>query len=278
MSAIVPQNHDDNASPFDVIRRTDETGEWWSARDLMPLMGYSRWENLAPALNRAMVAAKNQGVSVDVHFLGSQENPSDLGGRPSKDYRLTRFAAYLLAMNGDPNKPEVASAQGYFAVQTHRAETAQATGPVLPKNFEEALSALLDQTRANRELASRVGELESDSRSWTILASEWNDYSVRTSAAILDRDPNISIGQNNLFKILRSFGMVDRNNLPYAKHKTHIVQKLGSEYTDPETGEVRIGRSQVRVTVAGLKYLHRRLGGTVPIAEHIEAERRASEN
>lgn len=277
MSAIVPQNHDDNASPFDVIRRTDETGDWWSARDLMPLLGYTKWQSFADSVNRAVAAIDNVGVSAGQHVYERQETVNNFGA-PRTDYRLTRYGAYMVAMNGDPRKPEVASAQTYFAVQTHRAETAQATGPVLPKNFEEALSALLDQTRANRELASRVGELESDSRSWTILASEWNDYSVRTSAAILDRDPNISIGQNNLFKILRSFGMVDRNNLPYAKHKTHIVQKLGSEYTDPETGEVRIGRSQVRVTVAGLKYLHRRLGGTVPIAEHIEAERRASEN
>lgn len=277
MSAIIPHNHDDNASPFDVIRRTDESGEWWSARDLMPLLGYRRWEDFNSATERACISVSNTGQDVDQHI---SERPEITEGsrKPRVNYRLTRYGAYMVAMNGDPRKSEVASAQTYFAVQTHRAEMAQASGPVLPQNYEEALSALLDQTRANRELASRVGELESDNRSWIILASEWNDYSVRTASDILDRDPDISIGQNNLFKILRSFGMVDRKNIPYSKHKTHLVQKLGSEYTDVETGEVCIGRSQVRVTVAGLKYIHRRLGGTVSITEHITAERHASES
>jgi hypothetical protein len=50
------------------------------------------------------------------------------------------------------------------------------------------------------------------------------------------------------------------------------VQKLGSEYTDPNTGDVRIGGSQVRVTMQGMKYLHKKLGGTVPIEDHIRAE------
>lgn len=275
MSAIIPHNHDDNASPFDVIRRTDESGEWWSARDLMPLLGYRRWEDFRNAIERARLSIGNTGQDADPH---ASERSEPIGKTERVNYRLTRYGAYMAAMNGDVRKEPVASAQTYFAVQTHRAEMAQASGPVLPQNYEEALSALLDQTRANRELASRVGELESDNRSWTILASEWNDYSVRTASAILDRDPGISIGQNNLFKILRSFGMVDRKNIPYSKHKTHLVQKLGSEYTDVETGEVCIGRSQVRVTVAGLKYIHRRLGGTVSITEHITAERHASES
>ena len=121
-------------SPFDALEGVDGR---WSARDLQGLMGYSRWENMAPAINRAKISAKNQGLEVEEHFLGSQENPSDLGGRPRKDYRLSRMGAYLTAMNGDPNKPEVATAQAYFAIKTREAEVAK------PKELSRKELALL---------------------------------------------------------------------------------------------------------------------------------------
>lgn len=108
-------------SPFDAIKRTRPDGtEYWSARALMPLMGYPRWNEFKVPLDRAMTAAKNQGHNVADLFRGSAEKT---GGRPREDYELSRFAAYLVAMNGDPNKPEVAAAQAYFAIQTHVAET-----------------------------------------------------------------------------------------------------------------------------------------------------------
>ena len=108
-------------SPSDRIRRVRPDGtEFWSARDLMPLMGYSRWENFEKPINRAMKTAKNQGLDVDKLFLRSQEKT---GGRPRDDYELSRYAAYLVAMNGDPNIPECATAQHYFAVKTREAET-----------------------------------------------------------------------------------------------------------------------------------------------------------
>jgi hypothetical protein len=112
-------------SPFDAIRETDADGtETWRARKLQTLMGYRRYENLAPAIERARAAARNQGVDVDANFRGSQE-VAGRSGPARKDFRLTRFAAYLVAMNGDPNKPEVAAAQAYFAAKTRQAEIAE---------------------------------------------------------------------------------------------------------------------------------------------------------
>lgn len=112
-------------SPFENFRRHYADGDRWSARSLMQLMGYSRWENFEKPLTRAMQAARNTGSDVGHLFLGSQEKT---GGRDRADWLLTRHAAYLVAMNGDPNKPEVAAAQAYFAAKTHEAETAR---PVL---------------------------------------------------------------------------------------------------------------------------------------------------
>ncbi|MFF7411619.1 BRO family protein [Streptomyces lydicus] len=111
-------------SPFDGIKRTTPDGEYWSARELQPLMGYARWNDFQRALERAVAAAANTGQHVEELF---RRCPEKTGGRPRMDFHLTRAAAYLLALNGDPNKPEVAAAQAYFVIRTREAETQAAS-------------------------------------------------------------------------------------------------------------------------------------------------------
>ncbi|MFC0673503.1 hypothetical protein [Brachybacterium hainanense] len=118
-------------SPFDHIRQTraDGTG-YWSARDLMPLLGYgAEWRNFTAAIDRAKLTAQNQGLDPETLFGGVTEKS---GGRPREDFHLSRYAAYLVAMNGDPRKPEVAAAQSYFAIRTREAEVT-----ARPKTIEE---------------------------------------------------------------------------------------------------------------------------------------------
>ena len=113
--------HNENTSPFDSIRRTDEQGEYWLARDLMPLLGYERWDRVPETVERAMTACTNSGNSVADHF--SEEARKSQGkGRPRQDFRFSRYGSYLVAMNGDPRKPEIASAQSYFAIKAREAE------------------------------------------------------------------------------------------------------------------------------------------------------------
>ena len=115
-------------SPFDAIKQTRQDGsEFWSARDLMEHMGYSAWRNFEVPLERAMRAAVNQNIDVTSQFAESRKlaERSQGGGNTRDDYHLSRFAAYLVTMNGDPNKAEVALAQGYFAKQTRFAEVVQ---------------------------------------------------------------------------------------------------------------------------------------------------------
>lgn len=110
-------------SPFDRFRREDESGEFWIGRELQPLMGYEKWERFEGVIERAIRSAENTGMYSDQAFSRVRENLPG-GTKPRIDYRLSRYAAYLVAMNGDPNKPQVAAAQAYFATKTREAEVA----------------------------------------------------------------------------------------------------------------------------------------------------------
>lgn len=101
-----------------------EKVEVWFARELQSVLGYSRWENFTVAIGRAAESCKSQNINVDDHFREVTKMISLAKGakREVKDYMLTRFACYLIAQNGDPKKEEIAFAQGYFALQTRRAE------------------------------------------------------------------------------------------------------------------------------------------------------------
>lgn len=118
-----------NESPFDALRLTREDGaEYWSARDLQGLLGYAKWERFNEAVERAQQTARNMGGErVEEHFPGAGKTQKSQNQHGEidiivKDYHLSRYAVYLVAMNGDPRKPEIAAAQHYFAVRTREAE------------------------------------------------------------------------------------------------------------------------------------------------------------
>ena len=102
------------------VSNDQEAIEFWLARELMPLLGYSTWRQFSEAIERAKEACKISGQPVDNHFLPAPAKST--GGRPKEDYFLTRYACYLIAQNGDPRKPQIALAQTYFASQTRKQE------------------------------------------------------------------------------------------------------------------------------------------------------------
>lgn len=112
---------------FENARHVDEDGvEFWVARELSPLFGYKRWENFETAISRAMISCGNVGEEVPDHFreVTKMVQIGSGASREQTNYELTRFAAYLIALNGDPTKDEIAAAQTYFAVQARRQELA----------------------------------------------------------------------------------------------------------------------------------------------------------
>ncbi len=110
---------------FESIKKIDEDGiEYWEARELMPILGYSKWQNAEEVIARAARACINSGQAVDNHFTDvSKMVEIGLNAvRKVKDWKLDRYACYLIAQNGDPKKTEIALAQTYFAVQTRKQE------------------------------------------------------------------------------------------------------------------------------------------------------------
>jgi len=113
------------AKSFEELKQINPHGaEYWSARDLQPLLGYSQWRRFEQAVERAISSCKQSGNKPDHHFagVGKMVELGSGSAREVPDYHLSRFACYLIAQNGDPRKPEIAQAQQYFAIQTRRQE------------------------------------------------------------------------------------------------------------------------------------------------------------
>jgi len=110
---------------FEGIRQVDGAGnEFWSARELAPLLDYAQWRNFIPVLDKAAQACLQSGQPVADHFADVRKMV-DLGSgaqRDIEDVHLSRYACYLIVQNGDPSKPVIANGQTYFALQTRRQE------------------------------------------------------------------------------------------------------------------------------------------------------------
>jgi DNA-damage-inducible protein D len=115
-------------SPFERIRQMDGEREFWSARDLADVLGYTQWRNFEQAISRAIRACRTSGQDPADHFAETSKMVVIGSGarRNVKDYQLSRYACYLIIQNADPDKEIVALGQTYFAVQTRRQEITDA--------------------------------------------------------------------------------------------------------------------------------------------------------
>jgi DNA-damage-inducible protein D len=111
-----------------IMHVTPKGNPYWYGRELMEILDYVRWENFLDVVAKAENACNNSGKFSNNHFRYTAEMVQIGSGARSKreNMVLSRYACYLIAMNGDSGKPQVATAQTYFAAQTHRQEMEQA--------------------------------------------------------------------------------------------------------------------------------------------------------
>jgi DNA-damage-inducible protein D len=205
-------------SPFDAIRRLGVYGEFWSARELMPLLGYTKWERFEDAIDRARISIGTTGQDPEAHASRLRE-PS--GKTERVNYRLSRYGAYVVAMNGDVRKPEIAAAQAYFTTRTREAEVAQPRKPMSELEMALAYVASL----------KRNAVLEPKAEAHDAFMSADGCYLIGNVAKML------GLGQNQLFARLRDEHILikggRRHNTPYQQYAHHF-KVTASTYSDSD--------------------------------------------
>lgn len=161
MTQVALPLHSTDGSPFDAIKHVDPDGsEWWSARELMPLLEYARWDAFLAIIEkaRASLALVEGDEAAASNFLHIKK-VSGARGPAGNDYRLTRFGAYLTAMAGDDTKDAVARARIYFAVKTREAEVAPVRSSAAEIDLND-LHAIARLGQAAERAARRAIEAE----------------------------------------------------------------------------------------------------------------------
>ncbi|MEL7641691.1 MAG: DNA damage-inducible protein D [Solidesulfovibrio sp.] len=142
---------------FDEIRNEDEDGnEFWFARDLAPLLEYQQWRNFVQVIEKSKVSCQNSGQETKNHFAEVSKMVALGSGakREVQDFKLSRYACYLIVQNGDPSKPVIALGQSYFALQTRRQEISDESSFRQLTEDERRLALRSEMTRHNKGLCA----------------------------------------------------------------------------------------------------------------------------
>jgi len=251
-------------SSFEDLKQVNEHGaEYWSARTLQPMLGYSQWRRFEQAIERAITSCKESGNPPEHHFAGAGKPIA--GGKGAiqivDDYQLSRFACYLIAQNGDPRKSEIAKAQQYFAVQTRRQE-------------------LSDQMAADKE---RLDLRKQTSEEFKALSGAAQDAGVQSKMFGVFHDA----GYKGLYGGLGRETIKQRKSIP---EKDNLLDRMNA--TELAANQFRMTQTRDKLARDGIRgqsqaiRTHenvgkevrdaiKRIGGTlpehIPPAEHIKA-------
>ncbi|MEP0367792.1 MAG: DNA damage-inducible protein D [Cyclobacteriaceae bacterium] len=155
---------------FEEHSNTTENGiEFWFARDLQHLLGYTEWRNFQKVIVKAKITCETSENSVSDHFVDVNKTIQMPKGAEKEidDIMITRFACYLIAQNGDPKKEPIAFAQNYFAIQTRKSELIEQR-----INDWERLQAREKLSLSEKELSGLIYEQTGSDRNFGIIRSK----------------------------------------------------------------------------------------------------------
>jgi DNA-damage-inducible protein D len=208
---------------FEGVAHREEDIEYWYARDLQNLLGYNEWRNFLQVINKAKQACETSGHQITDHFVDVNKMVSLGSGsqREVSDVKLTRYACYLIAQNGDPRKAEIAFAQTYFAVQTRKQELIEQRIADV-----ERLQAREKLSQSEKQLSGILFERGIDSQGFARIRSKGDQalfggnttqkmkdkLEVPDNRALADFLPTITIKAKDFANEITSFNAV-RDNL-----------------------------------------------------------------
>lgn len=239
---------------FDAILNTEEKEnvEFWYARDLQILLGYTKWSNFLEVIKKAMISCEGAGIPVDDHFaeVGKMVVLGSGSKRNIQDYMLTRYACYLIAQNGDSKKEEIAFAQTYFAVQTRKQEI-----------IEDRLKAMdrleaRDRLKTSEKLLSKnIYERGVDEIGFSRIRSKGDEalfggkntkqmkerYGVKENRPLADFLPTLTIAAKSLATEMTNYNVTEQDMYgekqiteEHVQNNTSVRNMLGKRGIKPE--------------------------------------------
>ncbi len=274
-------------SKFDDLAHIDEQSgvEFWYARELQPALQYTEWRNFTKVIEKAKISCTTVNTPIKNHFVDVNKMVSIGSGvqRNIDDVKLTRYACYLIAQNGDPRKEEIAFAQSYFAQQTRKQEL-----------IEEHMRSLqrLDNREKLREsekrLSKNIYERGVDDKGFGRIRSAGDvalfgkstqamkeQYGVKPNRPLADFLPNLSIAAKNLATEMTNYNTEVKDlygersiTTEHVQNNSTIRKMLGERGIKPETLppaedikklERRVKSDEKKLAKTGFKNEHEQL-------------------
>ena len=229
-----------NETIFESIKHVDDDGnEYWYARELQKVLEYTEWRKFVGVIKKAINSCKASNYVTSDHFVGADKmiNLGKGGQRKVSDYKLSRYACYLIAQNGDSRKKVIALAQTYFAIQTRKHELLEQEYNNLNED-EKRLYRRRQKRDGNKilyKIAKEKGVKNLDKFTNAGYKGLYNGETandiakrkgLRYSEDILDNMGSVELGAN-IFRITQTEALLEKQEEPNEKIATNTHYKVG---------------------------------------------------
>ena len=229
-----------NETIFESIKHVDDDGnEYWYARELQKVLEYTEWRKFVGVIKKTINSCKASNYVTSDHFVGADKmiNLGKGGQRKVSDYKLSRYACYLIAQNGDSRKKVIALAQTYFAIQTRKHELLEQEYNNLTED-EKRLYRRRQKRDGNKilyKIAKEKGVKNLDKFTNAGYKGLYNGETandiakrkgLRYSEDILDNMGSVELGAN-IFRITQTEALLEKQEEPNEKIATNTHYKVG---------------------------------------------------